>query len=332
MSNSSQTKEPCSECDKVRLEHTLNDEEALRASTRDLAKLDKQHQFTLEETERGKQLDAEEAIRASERAIAKLEKEQQQAQETAQEAVLATIQENELQAEAQLGKLFHENISEVAKGSIERSRDSAKYVQTAAAAIAALYTGALGLVFSVTNNPLPIRGIAATVFLGLSVALSTAYLAYITKPVSLGMYPGGASLSELQLNRTAFLAEWVNAIVNDRRWAVRASVLSLAIGVTFIPAAFLSTHHPPSIPAAPTAPTIPAQIAPEIAPEAKKLFNAEAASYESAEKARAKLIEATAGEASTVAKDERSANWTTLGLGILGLLVVLLGPFARKNQ
>jgi hypothetical protein len=324
--------ETCTECDKVRLEHSLSAEEDVLAATRDLAKQEKQHQQTLEETERSKHLDADEAVRASARELVKLEKEHEQAQETAEDAVIAQIQEDRLKADAELGKLFHESLSEIAKDAIERSRDSAKYVQTASAAIAAIYTGVLGLVFSVTNNPLPIRGIAAAVFLGLSVALATAYLAYITKAPPQPMYPGGTSLGELQLNRTAFLTNWVNAIINDRRWAIRASVLSLALGVAFVPAAFVATHRPPSIPAAPTIPAIPGQIAPEIVAETNKFFTAEVTNYEAAEKARATLIEAAAGEAKTTAEDERDANWITLVLGVVGLLVVFLGPFVRRNS
>ncbi len=41
---------------------------------------------------------------------------------------------------------------EVIKGSLERARDSAKTVQTAAAAIATLYTGFAGAVFSVKDG------------------------------------------------------------------------------------------------------------------------------------------------------------------------------------
>jgi len=53
-------------------------------------------------------------------------------------------------------------------------------VQKAAAAIAALYTPLLGVVFSVNDNPLPSRGVIPVLFLGLAILSSTAYLAYQT--------------------------------------------------------------------------------------------------------------------------------------------------------
>jgi hypothetical protein len=332
MSGRSIAVEPCSECDKVRLEQSLGAEEAARASTRDVAKVDRGHEHALEQLERGKQLDTEEADRALTRDVTKLEREHEQALDTAEDAAVTAIQQARLQADAELGKLFHESLSGVATGSIERSRDSAKYVQTAAAAIAALYTGSLGLVFSVTSHPLPVRGIAAAVFLALSVALATAYLAYISRAAAPPMYAGGSSLSELQINRTAYLTDWVNAIINQRRWALRASVLSLAFGVAFIPAAFVASRRPASIPAAPTAPAIPVQIAPEVATTAAMSFKAQVASYDSAVTARNSAIASAATASKTAGRDERRANWVTLGLALLGILVVLLGPLIKTSH
>jgi len=327
-----ETGEPCTECDKVRIEQTLTAEEAARASARELVKLEKQDQLTLAQLKEGKRLDSEEAQLAHTRELDTLQKQHEHALDASEDAAVTAIQQARLEADAELGKLFHQTLTDVAKGSVDRSRDSAKYVQTAAAAIAALYTAVLGLVFSVTDNPLPVRGVAAAVFLGLSVALATAYLAYLTKPNPPPMYAGGGSLGELQLNRTAFVTNWINAIVNDRRWAIRASVLSLAIGVAFVPAAFVATHRAPAVPAAPTAPTIPAQVAPGLAEDAAKAFSAEVESYGAAVNARNTAIEAAASAAKTADSDERNANWATLFAGILGLLVVFLGPFAARKD
>jgi hypothetical protein len=41
-------------------------------------------------------------------------------------------------AELELNKLFHTTVTEVAKGSIDRARDGARFVQTAATAIFAV--------------------------------------------------------------------------------------------------------------------------------------------------------------------------------------------------
>lgn len=294
----------CSECDKVKLEKQLDAKEHILAFERELRKLSRQQDLDL----------------------AKLDREHANARDTAEDAATTELQKSRWQAELELGKAFHEKLGELAVGSIERSRDSAKYIQTAAAWIATLYTGLLALVFSVTDNPLPIRGAYAAAFLGLAVALAAAYLAFITKPDKVKPYEGGGSLTELQLNRTAYLFRFVNATVGDRRWAIRASVVSLAIGVAFIPAAFVARSHPVSVPDAPVAPTIPSEIATQVRASATELFKAQLDSYKAAVTARNEAIEKASNETSDVAKNESHINSAALWLALVGLVVVLIGP------
>jgi hypothetical protein len=263
------------------------------------------------------ELTAGENVKAFERELTKLDA-----------TTVTELQKSELESEFALSKLFHEKLAEVATGSVERSRDSAKYIQTAAAAIASLYTGLLALVFSVTDHPLPLRGAFAAFFLGLAVALSAAYLAFITSPPKMKLFAAGASLTERQLNRTGFLIRWVNAAVGNRRWAIRASVLCLAFGVAFIPAAFLSSHRPAPVPAAPTAPSIPGEVASVLTGPALKLFNAQVGSFEGAEKARNEAIEKASEEAKAISSSEESANLITLAAAAICLLIALLGPIA----
>jgi hypothetical protein len=107
-------------------------------------------------------------------------------------AVVKAESDADLEAEAsertkelELRGKYHEEMIKIAGGAIDRSRDSAKFVQTAAAAILTAYAALLGLVFSAEGRPLPVRGVYAAVFLGLAVALAVAYLAFVkdTKPV-----------------------------------------------------------------------------------------------------------------------------------------------------
>lgn len=295
---------PCSDCDKVELEKRLAAEESVKAFQRELQKLEKEHENGLDSSE---------------------------------DAAATALQKARWESEFGLVKLFHEKITELAGGSIERSRDSAKYVQTAAAWIATLYTGLLALVFSVTENPLPLRGVYAAGFLGLAVALAAAYLAFIGNPGKLTMYDGGGSLTEQQLNRTGFLVRWVNATVRDRRWAIRASVVCLAIGVAFIPVAFVANSRPAPIPDAPTPPTIPAAIATQLGDAANQLFEAQLKSYQAALAARNKAIREAPTEAKSIAADEATVNEIALACAIAGLLVAFLGPliyghFADKED
>jgi hypothetical protein len=279
-----------------------------------------------------KELDAKESEAEAKRALSKLDHEHEQALDSARQAAVTAARAARLQSENDLNKLFHESLSDVAKEGITRSRDGAKYVQTAATAIAALYTGILGLAFSVTDKPLPIRGAAAAVFLGLAVALSTAYLAYLTKAKAPSMYDGGSSLSELQLNRTAFLTRWVGAIINERRWAIRASVISLAVGVAFIPAPFVAAHRVTAIPTEPAAPTIPTAVAPELGSLARSTLEKQLSSYDAAVKARNSAIEKASTETTKISGQEATANWVTLAIGVIGLLAVGLGPIAISRQ
>jgi hypothetical protein len=297
--------DPCTECDKVEIEKKLEAEEAQRAFQRDLDKLLRQ-----------RDIDSE-----------KRKQEHELALETAEDAAVTALQKSRWDAEAELGKLFHQTIAEVAKGSIERSRDSAKYVQTASTAVVAIYTGILGLVFSVTDNPLPVRGVYAAVFLGLAIALATAYLAFITKPRAPALYPGGSSLTEMQLYRTGYLTKWVNATVHDRRWAIRASVLSLAIGVAFIPAAFVASARPTKIPDAPAVPEIPSEIAAPVSDDATALFRAQVQGYKAASTARNAAIEKAANQAKSAANREKRLNNAALIFAVAGLLVVFFGPW-----
>jgi hypothetical protein len=224
-------------------------------------------------------------------------------------------------AEHALNKLFHETVAEVAKAGIERARDSAKYVQTAAAGIGALYTGVLGLIFSVTDHPLPVRGVYAAVFLGLAVALSTAYLAYLTQPEAPAQYAGGITLGDLQSNRTNYLVKWINASVHKRRWAIRASVLCLAFGVAFVAAPLVGTSHPGAIPAAATPPDIPAQIAPQVAATAKTMFEQRVAAFTKASTQRDQAVETAAKASAAAARHDDHLNWVAFYLA-LGALVV----------
>lgn len=313
--------EPCTKCDEIKLQAQLGAEEAARAFQRELQKVGGQHENELAKLARQQDNDLAKLARQHELELAK-----------AEDAAVTDFQKARWQTDAELTKAFHQTIADVAKGSIDRSRDSAKFVQTAAAAIVTLYSGLLALVFSVTDNPLPLRGVYAAVFLGLAVALATAYLAFITKPPSPKIYAGGGNLTEMQLHRTGYLTRWVNATVHDRRWAIRASVISLALGVAFIPAAFIATSRPVAIPDPPVTPNIPSTIAAPVTDQAVQLFEAQVQGYEAAALARNEAIERAAVAASDIADDETDLNIIVSLLALGGLLVVLFGPWVYSKS
>lgn len=169
---------------------------------------------------------------------------------------------------------------EVATAGIDRSRDSAKFIQTAAAALMGAYTGLLALVFSVTERQLPLRGVYAATFLAASIALAVGYLAFVLRSRDMAGYVPGPSLVETQLRRTAKFLEWTNAAVTRRAWALRASVLAFGVGVAFIPAAFVGpTSAATPTAGAPEPPAIPERVPAALAEPARRLFEHQVDAY-----------------------------------------------------
>lgn len=127
-------------------------------------------------------------------------------------------------------------------GAIDRSRDTAKYVQTASVAAAGLYTGLLGFVFGIADNAedLPVRGVIPTVFFAFAVAFSTWYLSYLPDRASGAATSQPSSLPRLNTARNYNqLIDWVTELVGARAWALRAATLFLLLAVGFLPVAFI---------------------------------------------------------------------------------------------
>ncbi|MFF1633267.1 hypothetical protein [Leifsonia sp. NPDC058248] len=131
---------------------------------------------------------------------------------------------------------------DLAVGSVDRAKTGATTVQGASTAIAALYTGVLGLVFSATGTAFPIRGLITPLFLGVAVVLSTYYLAFITPGYKVMMTPpGGKSLGQNVHDRIVAIGEAVDRTVRRRSWAIRAAVVALAVGLVGMALPFITT-------------------------------------------------------------------------------------------
>lgn len=153
-------------------------------------------------------------------------------------------------------KSFYDSMSTMAVEGIERARSAAELVQKASAAVVTLYTGTLALVFSVTDNPLPSRGILAPLFLGAAVVLSTAFVAYLG-PTS-GFQRGPAPAQGLEpkaFQRLNTLIRVSNGIATRRSWCLRASVVALGVGLVYIAVPFISFETEAKTPATAVAET-----------------------------------------------------------------------------
>jgi hypothetical protein len=176
-------------------------------------------------------------------------------------------------AENAIDAEFFKSVFAVAQGSIDRARAGADTVQKAAAAIAALYTPLLGVVFSVSDNPLPSRGVIPVLFLGLAILSSTAYLAYQTRAAAVGVLEPKGSTFERNIERARSFIEWTRKAADHRSYLLKVGVVALAVGIAFLPAPFVSfqigsdTKDEES--AAATAITIPTEpVWPEVGTEA----------------------------------------------------------------
>jgi hypothetical protein len=150
-------------------------------------------------------------------------------------------------AEVALLKAVHDAYIEVAKGSLDRSLKRAEYLVTVTTAITGVYTGLLGLVYSVgqagTPSPLPPRGIVPVAFLGTGLILSAFYMAFLRRStIKAALLPTGigGTLPEERL-RTFFT--WTFKGVLDRAWALRMAVVSLGLGVALLPLPFLEIDN-----------------------------------------------------------------------------------------
>jgi len=230
---------------------------------------------------------------------------------------------------------------EVAKGSIDRSRDSAKFVQASAAAVATVYTTLLAIVFSVTDNPLPPRGFIPTLFLGLATALATAYLAFITHPKDVQLPPPSGEFRENATRKVDGLIEWTDSGVQERARFLRAAVWALFFGVLFLPVAVFSSSSleatTDTVSSSPgTAASAPAEAsptptwppAPDGSPDAysMELYKAQLAAH---------VASGAASTASTTSA-KQGPDWVAEGLAWLvalgGFAVVVLEALRKPAQ
>lgn len=157
----------------------------------------------------------------------------------AQLAHLAAVQADEAAADGRLEEAYYGAI----RARLDQSTSAAEVVQRAAAAIGALYGAGLGVVFSVTDNPLPARGVVPLVFLGCAIAMSTVYLAWGggAKPPAATAPPGEAPNALERGQRSIVLFAAVVTEFNQRRRRyLRGSILALALGLVLIPVPFVT--------------------------------------------------------------------------------------------
>lgn len=200
----------------------------------------------------------------------------------------------------------------LAVGEVERGRDGAKTVQTASAALAALYTGILGFTFSVADNPLPARGVLTPVFLGVAVVLSTFYLAWMSPEVrrTPSAVAEEKSLEQRVVLRAGWIGEIAQSMTRRNAWALRGGVVALGVGLVYVALPFVSLGG--SVQPGDAAAWPPAVVADGEDVSLAKLQYA------------ARLEEFVAARQSTVVQNA-AAEWWTVGIaGTVGAGLVLV--------
>lgn len=148
----------------------------------------------------------------------------------------------EAQAELDTKTEYYKSIFEVAKGSVDRARSGAQSVQTVAGTIVTLYTGLLAVTFAAASRPLPPRGVVPAVLLGVSVVLSTGYLAYLRSSDDREVAAPAATSSRrsAELARARSFIRWTRSAATKRSYWLRASVLAFGFAIMLLPAPFVA--------------------------------------------------------------------------------------------
>ncbi len=143
---------------------------------------------------------------------------------------------------AKFDDIFASKLMDLASGGVDRSRTVAENVQKAAAAVGTIYTGLLGLAFSVSDRPLNLNTVPPAIFLGLAMALPIAYLAYIKSKVADDKWGPKTIRAPRRWDQVKYFLNQTNSLILERGAWLRAGVVALLVGVVLIPLAFITTE------------------------------------------------------------------------------------------
>ncbi|MEE6274562.1 hypothetical protein V2J56_14525 [Georgenia sp. MJ206] len=181
-------------------------------------------------------------------------------QETEEDEGEPDVLDAELKLRSTVFSTYLDKKYALATASIERYRTAASSVQTAAAAVGALYTGGLALVFGQDVGGLPARGLITPAYLALALVGSMIYLAYLRPDDTLvpsSVVPAALDGDGAKDNAYDQLADYsveVRRIIRGRLWALRGAVGALALSIAFAPAPFTGTSSAADVPDWPEAP------------------------------------------------------------------------------
>lgn len=145
-----------------------------------------------------------------------------------------------VEAEDRMRESVHDAYISIAVATLDRMLRRADSVIRVAGAVGTIYTAVLGLVYAYDRNAVFSGWILLpAIMLAISLVLSATYIGYATASTT-KFQPLATGLSaELQHRRLSDLMAWVNTIAMRRVWALRTSIVALAIGVGSTPIAYM---------------------------------------------------------------------------------------------
>lgn len=210
-----------------------------------LPQINKNEPTEMKELKKQRYLAELEVYKARQQAEIDIAKERSLAQIKAEEADVTANLEREKAGYANEYTLYqavYNAYIEIAKGQVNVPGTKADFVQKAAAAISTAYLAVVGLSFGLgeTSTPLPLSGILPTLFLGLSIFFSTAYIAYITKPSPSTETSNEGTLAGRQFERRKNFLVWTQSSISSRKLLLHIAVVSLGFAVFYLPAPYIA--------------------------------------------------------------------------------------------
>jgi hypothetical protein len=167
------------------------------------------------------------------------------ADKATQEAVNVEREKAAYSQEYTLNQAVYNAYIEIAKEQVNVPSNKSDFVQKAATAISGAYIAIIGLSFGVGEHAraLPLSGILPTVFLGISIFMSTAYSSYVSDPGSMEETVSEGSLPGRQFERRKNFITWAQSTALVRKRWLQTAVVSLGIAVFFLPAPYIQLNN-----------------------------------------------------------------------------------------
>lgn len=164
----------------------------------------------------------------------------QNAREDKRSEVMEARVDTDRAAETALLKSIHDGYIGVIQGTLDRSVSRAQFLTATIGAVSTTYTALLGVNFAVANSkPAPSRALIPVLFLGLALALSALYVAFLRRTAATRQLLPTSIGGTLAEERLKTFMDWTFSGVLARAWALRTAIVAFAVGIAVMPLPFV---------------------------------------------------------------------------------------------